>query len=157
MAKKNVQEVTLQQSNSIREISDAFFLMNAMLHSLSSMLSAETKLELSDLVANEHIRLHGPLTAKEVAHSVQMGSGATTALIDRLEKKGHVKRSPHPTDRRSIVIESLAGTSPNVPKLTEFVKRLDERLENLDPAIRTAMARFMTDVSQDIMSVLATE
>lgn len=125
-----------------------------MLHSLSSLLSAETKLALSDLVANEHIRIHGSLTAKEVAHRVQMGSGATTALIDRLERKGYVRRTPHPTDRRSVVIESLAGETTSTPKLLEFLNRLQKRIEELDPALRPGMTEFMKNVSDDIMDVL---
>lgn len=128
--------------------------MNAMLHSLSGLLSTEAGLELSDLIANEHLRLQGPLTAKEVAHRVQMGSGATTKLIDRLESKGFIRRVPHPTDRRSVVLESLAGDFPTVPQLIEFDKRVRERMEELDPAVRTGVTQFMKDVSQDIKDVL---
>jgi len=157
MEKKNVAQVTLKESDFPRELYDSFYLMNAMLHSLSGMLSSAAGLELSDLIANEHLRLQGPLTAKEVAHRVQMGSGATTKLIDRLERKGFIKRSPHPTDRRSVVLESLAGNAPIVPKLIEFDQRFRERLEELDPAVRTVMTKFMQDVSQDIMEVLATD
>lgn len=157
MTKQDVSQVTFQKSNSLREIYDSFYLMNAMLHSLSGMLSNASGLELSDLIANEHIRIQGPLTAKEVAHRVQMGSGATTKLIDRLEGKGFIKRTPHPTDRRSVVLESLAGDFPTVPKLQEFDKRFRERLEELDPAVRPVVAKFMQDVSQDIMDVLSSE
>lgn len=154
MTKQDVAQVTFQESNSLRELYESFYLMNAMLHSLSGMLSSEAGLELSDLIANEHLRLQGPLTAKEVAHRVQMGSGATTKLIDRLEGKGFIRRLPHPTDRRSVVLESLAGDFPTVPKLVEFDKRVRERMEELDPAVRPAVTQFMKDVSQDIKDVL---
>lgn len=118
------------------------------------MLSAETKLALSDLVANEHIRLYGPLSAKEVAHRVQMGSGATTALIDRLVKRGFVKRVPHPSDRRSVMVQSLAGESTDTPKLAAFLGLLSARIDGLGPADRKVISAFLSDVSQDVMETL---
>lgn len=33
-----------------------------------------------------------------------LSSGATTKLIDRLEASGHVRRTPHPHDRRSLAL-----------------------------------------------------
>lgn len=125
-----------------------------MLHSLSGMLAAETKLAMSDLVANEHIRINGSLTAKEVAHRVQMGSGATTALIDRLERQGYVRRVPHPSDRRSIIVQSLAGETTSSPRLFRFLATLQSRIDALDPALQAPFAAFMHQVSVDIMDEL---
>lgn len=41
-------------------------------------------------------------------------SASTTALLDRLEKSGHIVRTPHPRDRRSIVITSSAKSDDEV-------------------------------------------
>lgn len=41
-------------------------------------------------------------------------SASTTALLDRLEKSGHILRTPHPRDRRSIVITSSAKSDDEV-------------------------------------------
>ncbi|BDZ51358.1 hypothetical protein GCM10025867_35990 [Frondihabitans sucicola] len=40
-------------------------------------------------------------TPKAVGLALGLTTGATTALIDRLENGGYVTREPHPTDRRS--------------------------------------------------------
>lgn len=39
--------------------------------------------------------------------SVHLGitTASTTKLLDRLEEAGHVKRKPHPSDRRALVVE----------------------------------------------------
>jgi DNA-binding MarR family transcriptional regulator len=154
MGKNIARKASRQASSSSNEVFDAVILLNAMLHSLSSMLAAETRLAMSDLVANEHIRLNRSLTPKEIAHWVQMGSGATTALIDRLEAKGFVRRVPHPSDRRSILVESLAGTRTSSARLFRFLEKLQQRVDALDPAVRGPIAAFLTAVASDIVAEL---
>ena len=52
----------------------------------------------------------------ELAHYTSLTSGATTAMLDRLEKKGYVARQPHPHDRRSVQVvlvpEAMATIKP---------------------------------------------
>ncbi len=43
-----------------------------------------------------------------------MSTASTTAIVDRLEKTGHVTRVPHPTDRRSIYIVATAVSDEEV-------------------------------------------
>ena len=46
----------------------------------------------------------GKLTAGELAELTDLTTGSVTALIDRFEKKGLVKRQPDSVDRRKIFI-----------------------------------------------------
>ena len=46
----------------------------------------------------------GPITAGELGRRVGLTTGSVTALVDRLESAGYVKRERHPKDRRSIMI-----------------------------------------------------
>lgn len=39
-----------------------------------------------------------------------ISTASTTKLLDRLEKGGHVVRSPHPTDRRALVVTVTEAT-----------------------------------------------
>ncbi len=130
-----------------------FYTLNADLHSLSSMIASESRIALSDLVACEHLRMHGPLTAKDVAQRVQMGSGATTAMLDRLEKRGLVKRAPHPSDRRSIMVHYLGGGSPGA-QLAKFIELFDTRIEGLEPEARAVVGDFLKGVTDDIAEAL---
>lgn len=46
----------------------------------------------------------GPITAGELSKRIGLTTGSVTALIDRLEEVGFVRREKHPKDRRSIII-----------------------------------------------------
>jgi DNA-binding MarR family transcriptional regulator len=50
----------------------------------------------------------GPMTAGTLAQLTGLSPAAVTGLIDRLEHGGHVTRSAHPDDRRSIVITAVS-------------------------------------------------
>lgn len=44
-------------------------------------------------------------TPGRLSAELQLSAPATSAMLDRLERLGHVRRTPHPTDRRSVVVE----------------------------------------------------
>lgn len=44
------------------------------------------------------------VTPTDIARYLGISTASTTALIDRLEVSGHMTRSPHPTDRRSVIV-----------------------------------------------------
>src|SRR4029453_18113085 len=46
----------------------------------------------------------GPRPAREVAEATRLTRAAVTTLIDRLEKRGMVRRTPDTKDRRQILI-----------------------------------------------------
>ncbi|WP_433212624.1 MarR family winged helix-turn-helix transcriptional regulator [Dactylosporangium sp. CS-047395] len=46
-----------------------------------------------------------PLTPGELARRLSLSPAATTALLVRLERAGHVERRPDPTDRRRINLD----------------------------------------------------
>ena len=67
-------------------------------------------LEASELSALEHLQAAGPMTLGQLGGRLSMSPGAVTALVDRLEKKGYVERTPNPKDRRSALVgETGAG------------------------------------------------
>lgn len=46
----------------------------------------------------------GPLTAGELGKITGLSTGSVTALIDRLEQAGYVRREKDPNDRRRVII-----------------------------------------------------
>ncbi|WP_338067959.1 MarR family winged helix-turn-helix transcriptional regulator [Microbacterium sulfonylureivorans] len=50
----------------------------------------------------------------ELARYLGVSTASMTVIIDRLEKSGHVRRGPHPTDRRSIVVIPTVETDEEV-------------------------------------------
>ena len=47
----------------------------------------------------------GPMTATRLAEATGLSAAATTSMIDRLERKGFVRRRRHDGDRRQILVE----------------------------------------------------
>ncbi|WP_454129271.1 MarR family winged helix-turn-helix transcriptional regulator [Microbacterium aurum] len=54
------------------------------------------------------------MTPVALSRYLGITSASTTALLDRLEKSGHIVRTPHPRDRRSIVITSSTKSDDEV-------------------------------------------
>lgn len=45
-----------------------------------------------------------PMTQRDLAASLRCSTRQVTALVDALEKTGHVRRDPHPSDRRAHLV-----------------------------------------------------
>ena len=52
-----------------------------------------------------------PATPGAIATHLGISSASTTKLLDRLAESDHVRRIPHPTDRRSVVTEVTEVTA----------------------------------------------
>lgn len=61
----------------------------------------------------------GPSTPSEIARRVNLSSGATTRMLDRLLAAGYVTRTPDPTDRRRVVIEPAGDGIERIGRLYE--------------------------------------
>ncbi len=58
----------------------------------------------TDLRCLDHLLQEGSATAGQLAAVLGLTTGSVTAVIDRLERKGYVRRMPDPTDRRKVLI-----------------------------------------------------
>jgi DNA-binding transcriptional ArsR family regulator len=58
----------------------------------------------TDIETMDLLNTLGPMTAGELSKRTGLTSGATTRLIDRLERAGYVHRRPDESDRRRVVI-----------------------------------------------------
>jgi DNA-binding MarR family transcriptional regulator len=65
----------------------------------------------TDVKCLDIMTLKGSASPSELAKYTGLSTGATTAMLDRLEKARLIRRCPHPTDRRGrIVILSKEAT-----------------------------------------------
>src|ERR687896_1202715 len=70
--------------------------------SFAAAIARRTGLGLSEMAALEHLQhAHGGLTPTELGRRLSLSSGAITALVDRLERSGHVEGRPNPPGRPS--------------------------------------------------------
>ena len=63
-------------------------------------LSPATGLVLSILADSE-----APISPNKIAERLIISRASVTSLLDSLEKRGFVKRQPHPSDRRMLLVE----------------------------------------------------
>ncbi|WP_222871023.1 MarR family transcriptional regulator [Paenibacillus methanolicus] len=61
----------------------------------------------NDFLAVDVLHEKGPITAGELSKLTGLTTGSVTALIDRLEKNGFVRRQPDPNDRRKVILVPL--------------------------------------------------
>ncbi|KJL23299.1 MarR family transcriptional regulator [Microbacterium azadirachtae] len=83
-------------------------------------------------------------TARAVAGHLRISSAATTKMLDRLERGGHVVRRPHPVDRRAI---ALSVTPETRQAARESVGRVHARrfevAAGLSSGERSIVTRFL--------------
>ena len=82
----------------------------------------------TDLHVIDVLRTSGPLTASRLARAVGLTSGGLSIALDRLERVGYVRRSQHPDDRRSVLVEA---TDAVAPLEAEMFGELAERMRAL--------------------------
>jgi DNA-binding MarR family transcriptional regulator len=58
----------------------------------------------NEVLAVQHLSRAGELTPGQLSTRLQLSSGGTTGLIQRMQRAGHVARDVHPRDARSVVL-----------------------------------------------------
>lgn len=80
------------------------------------------------------------LTPGEIAHALGVSTAATTALIDRLEAAGFVRRERHPTDRRSVIVRAALQEGSEVHRIAMARDSAERRvIAALPPRARKAL------------------
>lgn len=89
-----------------------------------------------------------PLTPGELATRLRLSSGATTAVIDRLERRGHLHRDRDDADRRKIHLRraehGLAVALEFFGGLMPLRERVMEPMSDADLAV---VHRFLTSMA----------
>lgn len=92
-----------------------------------------------DITAAQYVILmslaHGEVScASELCKGISYDPGAMTRMLDRLERRGLVRRVPHPDDRRTFQLELTDEGRDVVPKLKAAgMKVLNRMLDGFSP------------------------
>lgn len=87
---------------------------------LHGMAAAEAAgLQPTEWYAVSIVALAGRVASGDLAARTGLTTGATTRLIDRLEKAGYVRRTTDPADRRRVLIEAADDTFPDIEKVVD--------------------------------------
>lgn len=94
----------------------------------------------SDHKALDVLLRSGPQTAGELAARIGLSPGSVTALVDRLESRGFVRRSRDEEDRRRVVVE------PREEGL--------ESLSQMFSGVRASLTDWLTSYSDAELAVI---
>lgn len=94
----------------------------------------------NDFISIDILREKGPTTAGELSKLTGLATGSITALIDRLEKVGYVRRENDPTDRRRVII---------VPQYEE-----KEEVINTYIPLHNAMVRLASSYTEEELALI---
>ena len=88
---------------------------------------------MTEAAALSHLRLHGSLSARELAELTGLTPSTVTALLGRLEAANLAERQPHPTDRRQIVVKLTEGGNAHLDRSEHWLAEVLDRVETPDP------------------------
>ncbi|WP_433876010.1 MarR family winged helix-turn-helix transcriptional regulator [Sinomonas atrocyanea] len=101
----------------------------------------------SDYLALAHIYYEGPTQPRDLGARLAMGSGTLTPLLDRLEQHGYAARTPHPLDRRRLLIVlTPQGQAAMDAAFAEFDGIVTEALEAV--GLSGGLGRFTSLLDQ---------
>jgi DNA-binding MarR family transcriptional regulator len=83
----------------------------------------------------------GIASPSELARHTGLSSGATTAMLDRLEKSGLIARRPNPADRRGTLIALVESGA--------------EKIGPWFSSVRQAQAKLISSYSEEELRVIA--
>lgn len=102
---------------------------------ISDLVATRVGLNSTDLECLDLLYLAGATTAGTLSRHTGLTTGATTAVIDRLERAGFVRRRRDTEDRRCVLVEVVPSSAGRIKplygllasRLTQLNKQYDDR------------------------------
>ena len=90
----------------------------------------------------------GPVPAGQISTLLRITTGASTALIDRLEKAGYARRLDDKTDRRRVLVEATENGKTASGKIFDaLIARVSKLLKHYNASELKLIERFLVDTS----------
>jgi DNA-binding MarR family transcriptional regulator len=88
----------------------------------------------------------GPLTHAALGEQTGLAPASVSDLIDRLERKGYARRTPHPQDRRRVLIEGQLDRIEEdlAPLFASWIQDLEELYRRYSRPELELLCDFMT-------------
>ena len=112
----------------IEELMREVRLMSSFDSLFSQAVAERVGMHQTDIETMDLLNTLGPMTAGELSERTGLTSGATTRLIDRLERAGYVRRCADAADRRCVIIQPIPE---NLEKLGALFQPLADGMEAL--------------------------
>ncbi|GAA2782134.1 MarR family winged helix-turn-helix transcriptional regulator [Kitasatospora aburaviensis] len=93
----------------------------------------------------------GGITPGRLRDELALTSGAVTAVLDRLERAGHIRRTRDAADRRQVFVHYLPGAGRMAGEWFAPVARRTEAVRGeFTPAELAAVARFLGRMTEEL-------
>lgn len=119
----------------------------------------EASLGISQTAAQALAVLDGagePLTPSQIGERLLVSSATMTSLLDTLEQRGWVRRTPNPDDRRSLLIEITAAGRVTADTFLPGLHKLERRvMSELDDGERRQLLGLLERVLTRANEVMA--
>ncbi|WP_329611806.1 MarR family winged helix-turn-helix transcriptional regulator [Kitasatospora herbaricolor] len=97
-----------------------------------------------------------PLSPARLSERIALSTGATTALLNRLEAAGHITRSREHPDRRIVTLRSGAHIQERADEFFgPLAHRLDAAMAGYPPELLQRFEAFVADLNVTLESHLA--
>lgn len=108
-------------------------------------------LNASDSECLSFLGIKGTATPTELSRYTGLTSGSTTAMLDRLEKAGYIRRIPNPNDRRGSLVElDPRYGEVAMPLVAGVQKAHKELLASYTPEELAVIADFLTRFTRNV-------
>lgn len=98
----------------------------------------------------------GPSTQQALARECGVTPRNITALVDALEASGHVRRAPHPDDRRAVLVTLTPTAEETMAQMRRDHEDLDARLlAAVDPDDHAAVERGIAAIADRLAALVA--
>lgn len=99
----------------------------------------------------------GAMTQQALAAALEVSPRNVTGLVDALEASGHVRRTPHPSDRRAVLVELSETARRTMAQMQRDHAELSATLlDAVEPGERAAVERGVAAIA-DRLAVLVAE
>jgi DNA-binding MarR family transcriptional regulator len=103
----------------------------------------------TDMRALEILGRGGRSQPTELARALGFTTGGVTAVLDRLERAGYVRRRPDPSDRRRLVVEVTDKTTQRDTEIFgKLVLRTRSLIETYSDTELAVIDSFLEQVSE---------
>lgn len=121
--------------------------ISVMTRQVSRKIGENLGVNVTDMAALEQLLSDGPMTPGQLAEHLKVSTAASTQIVDRLERAGHVARQRQDGDRRKICVVPLeASLDRAFEQLAPMLDGLDGVIAALSPAERQVIERFLDQV-----------
>ena len=98
----------------------------------------------SQCYALEELVRRGAMTLNDLAAYLYLDKSTASRVVDALERKGYVTRSPHPEDRRALLLEATSAGRTLEGRIRDSILAEERGLvADFAPEVRKAMTQLI--------------